>query len=316
MRVFLHLTKTAGTTLVQVLRKVYGTDRIYHNDAVYADARALAEAVLKLSPEERGHIEIVCGHIAVGIHMLLPGDTQYLTILRDPVERLISTYYYLREQPPNPLYEVVHQYPSLSEFVRSGVVKDMDNGQTRRIAGFAPGVGSLAPYGGCTDEMLQEAKRNLRERFCFVGLTEQFPQSLMLLKNVLNWKRVPLYESLNVTGKRPAKDEISKEDMDTALEYTVLDRALYAYAKERLDDQIARQDACFARDVETFVGDLREYQALCRKYADLEQDYARLQRHALTLDQGIQEITSTRLWRWSRPMVRLLGRGNTGPDRP
>jgi hypothetical protein len=292
MKLFLHMPKTAGTTLVYVLQKVYGTDRVYHEPDVYTDSCALANDFLLLPAAERSRIEVLCGHFPVGFHALMPEAAPYITMLREPVERLISFYYYMREHPADERFKDARKYNSIAAYIRSGVTRDVDNGMTRVIAGYPPGQDPPTPFGGCTRDLLEQAKYNLRERFCFVGLTEQFPQSLVLMKRAFEWKRVPMFESLNATQSRPAKEDVSQEDMAALLEHTQLDRELYAYAKARLDDLAAAQGDAFAVEVATLTGDLQDYQQLYACHAKLERT--------------VKEITSTRIWRWSRPVARML----------
>jgi hypothetical protein len=289
MKLFLHMPKSAGTTLVRVFEKVYGNDSVYRNPDHYSNNRALAAAFLAMSDEERSRIEILCGHFPVGFHGLIPVDSEYITVLRDPIDRIISLYYFWRAHPTIDRLGFTRKYNSLADFIRSGVTKDVDNGMTRVIAGYVPGEESPAPYGGCSQALLDQAKGNLSERFAFVGVTERLPESLILLKRMFGWHHVPMFENLNATHNRPAKEDVDEPDMDALLEYTQLDRELYRYAVERLDELVSRQDDYFASEADMLAADLRDCQELCRNHVNL-----------------INEITSTRLWRWSRPVVRVL----------
>ena len=54
------------------------------------------------------------------------------------------------------------------------------------------------PFGACTSDMLERAKRHIEERFSFVGITERFDESLVLLRRTFAWKP-PYYVAANVT---------------------------------------------------------------------------------------------------------------------
>lgn len=90
---------------------------------------------------------------------------------------------------------------SIGDFISSGVAVafETNNHQTRFISGMT------AEYGKCTTEMLETAKKNLREYFTVVGLTEYFAESMLLMKRAFGWK-TPFYGSLSRKlwgGKNP-----------------------------------------------------------------------------------------------------------------
>jgi hypothetical protein len=96
---FVHVMKTAGTTLVRHLRENYALDEIYPYRPL--DIRVEADVVdvryhlsvpylLALSPERRSRIRIYTGHFPYVASELLQPDITRITVLRDPVERTIS----------------------------------------------------------------------------------------------------------------------------------------------------------------------------------------------------------------------------------
>ncbi len=83
---FLHIQKTAGSALVETLRPYYGPSIITHGD--YIGHR----------PEEFRDIQLVSGHFGYAFaKVLMPGRYAF-TFLRDPVERVLSFYYFCRKQ--------------------------------------------------------------------------------------------------------------------------------------------------------------------------------------------------------------------------
>jgi len=95
---FVHVMKTAGTTLAIHLQQQFhgaeiypcaGIDRDGFNDAalyVYASVRHL----LALPPERRAAIRLYSGHFPYVASQLIEDDVSTLTLLRDPVDRTIS----------------------------------------------------------------------------------------------------------------------------------------------------------------------------------------------------------------------------------
>jgi hypothetical protein len=81
--------------------------------------------------------------------------------------------------------------------VARGISTELDNGQTRLIAG----IDDKIPFGKCTREILDLAIKNIEEYFAVVGILDKFNETILLLKKVFNWYRLPLYRKANVTKK-------------------------------------------------------------------------------------------------------------------
>src|SRR5207253_2102954 len=93
----------------------------------------------------RSDVRAVVGHFSFGIHEFVRSESTYLTVLRDPVDRVVSLYHHSLCEPDDPFYErVAAGRLSLEEFVSARVCKEADNGQTRRLAGVDPPPGSCS----------------------------------------------------------------------------------------------------------------------------------------------------------------------------
>lgn len=115
----------------------------------------------------------------------------------------------------------------LEEYVVSGYCAEMDNGQTRLLAGES-GLYDRVPFGECTPALLEQAKHNLSRKMGVVGLTEEFDASLLLIQRLCGWSP-PYYLSRNVTFQRPQRADISLEALHAIEEQTMFDRQLYDY---------------------------------------------------------------------------------------
>src|SRR5690242_13639514 len=129
-------------------------------------------------------IRAIRGHMAVGVRQWLPSDTQYVTILRRPVPRVISHYYHLKQRqrvtrvrpfglPPMPAELTLHDCVDQAQYIP-------DNLATRLLSD------SPSPLGELTAERVEAAKRNLREVFALVGVTERFDEFFVLALSLLD----------------------------------------------------------------------------------------------------------------------------------
>ena len=242
--VFLHIPKTAGSTLVSFLEREYGPGAVLDlYDSTFGDE------VAALTPEEIGRIRVVAGHFYFGVHERLPGPCHYLTFLRDPVERVVSHYRFVQRQPEHYLHEAASTL-SLPEYVRSCGTAEPNNDQTRLLAGRKLASGD----GGSSRAMLPLAKRNL-DRHAVIGLTEAFDASLLLMRRVFDWSR-PFYVSRNIGDRRELVDPDTRE---LILSHNELDAELYRYGRERFENEIREQGEAFARELRVFRGLNRVY---------------------------------------------------------
>jgi hypothetical protein len=183
----------------------------------------------------RADLRAVVGHFWFGVHRHLGRPATYITLLRDPVDRVLSLFYHLNEDE-NPKME-------LEEFLASPPYREVDNDQTRRIAGVEPELGK------CTRRTLDLAKDNLRRHFSVVGVTDRFDETLVLLKRKLGWAKHLCYYSKHINRDRPPADSVPQPIRDAILRWNELDRELYDFACSALDELIYSQDEGFRSEL-------------------------------------------------------------------
>lgn len=255
--IFLHIGKTAGTTLRRILRRNFRSAEIM---VVRARGRPRTETLDDFGrrPEaERARPRLIMGHTVFGLHELVPRPSTYISMVRKPKSLVLSQYnFVLRTEGHRHHEEVTRRGMSLEDYIESGLSLEMDNSQTRAIAGDLD-----TPFGKCTEEMLERAKRNVEGHFAVVGITERFDESLVLLQRAFGWRRVN-YVSANVApGKRP---EPSARAVELIAEHNRLDDELYRWVGERFDAAIAA-DPLFEETYERF----KRSNALYRPWGNL-----------------------------------------------
>ncbi|MGF9947290.1 sulfotransferase family 2 domain-containing protein, partial [Priestia megaterium] len=145
----------------------------------------------------------------------------YFTMMRNPIERVISLYYFLKTYPG--YYRENMENMSFEDYI------DWDpqakNGQIQQICGIHSQIG------------LEKAKENLKT-FKVVGITEMFNESLLLLKDKLGWNDIA-YKRKNVTKSRPLLQEVPTEIIKKIKKNNQLDIELYEFAKSDLIKQLS-----------------------------------------------------------------------------
>lgn len=189
--------------------------------------------VFKAIPEARKRkIRFLTGHLNYGIDAHMPVSCQYITMLRDPIDRVISSYYHVLETEHHPWHEeVVSKYTDIVEFVESGRYLVLDNGQTRMLYGNTIAYG----FGKCPKSVLETAKSNIDRHFLFAGLTERFKESVAVLQGLLGIELKQDMGRKNVTKNRPRKQDLPKKTLRMLKQCNRYDITLYAHARKRFE---------------------------------------------------------------------------------
>ena len=117
---FVHIPKTAGTTLNSILAHEYSPDETYEIMMRGMSLRVpktimLPRPVISFSKihrlksalRHRQRLRLIRGHFDLSLGKLLPPDTQFFTLLRNPVERAISHYHHYHRLTTDPIHSLV-----------------------------------------------------------------------------------------------------------------------------------------------------------------------------------------------------------------
>ncbi len=233
---FMHIPKTAGTTLHQIIQRQYPAGSIF-SAYIGVGAATLGEHLDNLRSQLAAgqNIQLILGHIGFGLHEALGQDLTQMTILRDPVERVVSWYYHQRRVADAKFRQECLRL-NLAEVLQQLPVFPLDNHQTRYLSGdflHHQLTGEIKiPYGQCTGELLAIAKHNLAQYFAVVGIQSNFDQTLRLLQKILGWQDLS-YTRANVSPERQVDDHTA----DLIRQANTWDLQLYNYAQTLFTQQ-------------------------------------------------------------------------------
>jgi hypothetical protein len=240
---FVHIPKTAGGTTISMLNNAYGRARV-RNVGNYL--RGDENTVTKISRAvSRNHdARVLVGHVPIGVFKQhVPDDTLYVTLLREPVDRVLSHYY---RHMGSPRREGSDKPPQQSlEEVLELRLPQVSNLQTRFLCDDPDLPPDMPP------EALDQAKANL-DRLVFVGLQERFNESLVLLERTLGiGTLVPYVRNRHVGGQRPSADDLEPAQRALVVEANAFDIELYEYGRALFEKAVENAGEQFDADVET-----------------------------------------------------------------
>ncbi|HIK10103.1 MAG TPA: sulfotransferase family 2 domain-containing protein [Oscillatoriaceae cyanobacterium M33_DOE_052] len=257
--IFVHIPKAAGTTLHQIIERQYPKHLTCTLDGT--NPEAAIEQFKQLPEAQRMKIKVLKGHMPFGLHQFLSEPCTYITMLRDPVERVISHYYYVLRKPNHYLHEkITSQNMTLLDYVNSGISTELNNGQAILLSGIDKRSGNLAER---SDEILEKSRQNL-EQMAVVGIMEQFDETLILLQKTFGWKNI-FYVKEKVTKNKPMKDSLSLETIQAIENQNYIDVKIYQHAQQLFAQQLS--------PIANLVEEVEQFQKMNQYYQTIGQPY-------------------------------------------
>eukprot|EP01133_Synstelium_polycarpum_P017384 gene17384-20740_t len=231
--IFIHVPKTGGSSLGNIFKRNERRDK-FHHYWVHPGLHEL-EDTIKLNS--------IFGHIRFGLHHYyhladpnaLPAldnglnRYSYFTMLREPIDRVVSYYYYHRQNKRDPGHMIAMKY-GLKEWLERSPAGN--NEQARMLCGIA------APdYEGIENATANCALHHLKHTYKYVGLTEKFSESLVLLTHYAGFQAIR-YTKINSGTQRVQVSDLPQDIVDEIVRRNMDDIALYNMAKEIFELQI------------------------------------------------------------------------------
>jgi hypothetical protein len=225
---FVHIPKTAGTTVKFILRN---STFLRHcdlqplvRDDVFTDADfRFMQKIFFFG------LHSISGHSLIHPTAHLSAPVQYFTFVRDPLQRCLSHYQQMKRSRHRQGRDI-----SFEEYMQ---IKDVYDHQVIRIAG---------------EPDIEKAKHELSTRYMFVGLTERFAESMLVFQRLCPYPLNLAYKRLHVAKDNTAKKEVlDNPDSRHLLEQgNRLDVQLYHYVRDELYPALREKAGLAGREVD------------------------------------------------------------------
>jgi hypothetical protein len=237
---FIHVYKTGGTTVKDLLHRNYSGDQIanlYYSpwgSSGHEEEFQRLPSLLEISKKTK----VVYGHYLYGLHKNLKRPYKYYVFLRDPLQRIISTYYHLKrldkewqfrilrylDERINSINDLDTYFPDIETYLD---YKGIQNQQCMFLTGYMP------------EKINQDQKyyakiaiENIKRDFAFTGVTEFFQESLGRLQSLLGLESTD-FEYKNLGDNKPKIIDLDNKVLSKFYENSLADTMIYDFVKER-----------------------------------------------------------------------------------
>lgn len=243
---FVHIPKTAGMSMFRSLMEHFGG----HGADMYNISFAKPQKALEFAQDN--NLSVYCGHYCFGYHEWFTRPVYYMTVLRHPVDRVLSLYLYVGQYRHSFAKRAQTLGVSLRDFLTHEWQPDfyadympwmegkdtlrtflncpstaLDNDMVRHLSGF----GMLGER--CPPEALEQAKKNIEQCFSVVGIQEQYDATLELMRKVFDWS----WLKPSAVNKTRDKSKFNAAARDYIAQMNPLDMALYEWVQQRFEKQ-------------------------------------------------------------------------------
>jgi hypothetical protein len=186
------------------------------------------EQFTTLTEEDRYRYSLITGHLARHLIDFVDPSCLRVTLLRDPIERITSHYFYARRTPAHYLYARIHAHKmTIQDYVSSGLSKELQNWYTTYFSGFTCPRAESNP-----DQSVSAAMDILTSRYDVVGTLENFSSFIQQLRDQANLSHPYRGKINNATPCRPATASLPEATIQAIRQANELDLLLYRRVRD------------------------------------------------------------------------------------
>ena len=223
--IFIHIPKTAGSSFsseLSDLRRPYRNIHVDYEDKATPHDLKLDRAVDQFIQDSRNTQFRACsGHITMR-HVLKIQEnfpqSRVVSILRNPVDRVISDFRYARTPAHPPYKEFIKQYPTIDAYV------DSPASQNKMFKFLAPDP----------DIRMAELFAFLDKSVSFIGLAEMYPMSFNIVMRLFGLNKLPSTHKRKTEPTKHNQVVRTPELLKRIKEANARDLAMFRFVKERL----------------------------------------------------------------------------------
>lgn len=218
---FDHLPKCGGSSLAEYLEAHYPRRLIFTIDG--RNFAASAGSFKALSRPQRHRYDLVKGHLAHELLDYVHPECLKVTVLREPVDRIVSHYYFAKSDAQHYLNSrILESDLSLEEYATSDLSDELRNWYTTHFSGLTVAEAEQSP-----EQTVAAAVDVVLQRYDIIGFLDEFDSFTSTLKDQAMFRHEYQNKRINVTPNRPSLENIPRSTLDRIEEVNNLDIAFF-----------------------------------------------------------------------------------------
>ncbi|MCJ8739828.1 hypothetical protein PDJAM_G00051580 [Pangasius djambal] len=235
--VFLKTHKTASSTILNILYRYGDTHNltfalpVYMHSQLYYPKYFMSHFVEGMKSRRRTEFHIMCNHMRFQgseVRKVMPLDTFYFSILRNPVSMMESLFTYYKAIP------AFHNFRTLEDFLldngRSYNATLPNNHYALNILTFDFGFNNSALSDEAElDERAVAIISAMEKEFHLILISEYFDESMVLLRHALCWTLEDVVSFRLNSRSEKSRKSLSAEAIEQVKKWSSLDWRLYQH---------------------------------------------------------------------------------------
>lgn len=223
---FDHIPKTGGSSLNSFIQGEYPIRRSYLIDGRWPQKDV--ERFLDLPSEVKSKFDFIRGHKANLLLDQITDDFLKIVVFREPVDRIVSHYYYAKEMPHHYLNKkIIDNDLSLKDYVNNSITPEVENFYVCR---FLQIQSNDARNLGI--EAVDKAFNLIRNKYDIVGFTDKMSDFVSDVVSAANFTGKYSYVRSNQTKNRKKLSDIDDDTLNAIEMTNSLDIQLFKKLRE------------------------------------------------------------------------------------
>ena len=204
---FNHLPKCGGASFKSYLRVQYPKRKIF---SISGNSTVASVNQFKSYPEKKRYqYDLIEGHLAHDLSDYVHPECIKTTLFRDPIDRIISHYYYAKSNPNHYLHnELRSSMISLEAYVNSGLSWELKNWFTVCFSGLTLQESERHPK-----DAIAKAAAVITDNYDMVFFLDSLDSDIEQLKQKANFRFKYDGRKVNVTTNCPPVEKIPKSTL-------------------------------------------------------------------------------------------------------
>jgi len=215
---FVHIPKSGGMSLYNALADAVG---VKNSIRFYSASDEQQKKYLAMDDKALRKYSLISGHFSYPFFLKKAiSDYKAITIIRDPVDRELSAYFYMKTYQEHPMYANLKNI-DFYEFLNRRLKRKQGNRHCLQISG---------------ERSFEVAKKTIDDNYFLVSTVEYMNEFCEILQRNLGLGKINIKRD-NETLFRMSRKELHPELIEKVIQLNHEDIKLYNYAKEKFEQE-------------------------------------------------------------------------------